>query len=711
MPENNIIESPFKPRARMLLQLGDQLIKNESIALVELVKNAYDADASKVTIIMSDIHDVKTGEITIRDDGWGMDLDTIINCWLEPGSDSKSQIVAKGKRSPKGRLPIGEKGIGRFGVHKLGHEIELVTKKATGKEYVVKIDWNQFLHSKYLNDVPVTIIERNIPEFFEDNSHGTIIRITHLNKSWTRGEVRGIKRTINSLSSPFESDDSFEAVLICKGHEDWLDGMINWQDIKKYALYHFKSTFENNGIISFKYDFMPWDTMSKLSSYTIEWNNNFSIDELDIKKKLINNYRFFLNSNGGFSLNENGNEVGLVKFEGYIFDRDAFVLKLGLSDKQGLKEYLDSNGGIRVYRDGLRVYDYGEVGNDWLNLDIRRVNQPGKKLSNNIILGAISLDRASSKSLIEKTNREGFIENQAYYLFKDAILHVINIVETLRFEDKSRIRAIYGPTSKSEPVLQVIGDLKKFVDEKIKETPIKNHINKYLLKIEDDYKLVCDNLLKAAGAGLNMSVIVHEVEKIIAEVSLVLKSEKASPRAINLVKHLSSLIDGYADIIRKSDQKAENIVRVIDNALFNTEYRLKAHGIEVECQYKEFLGTKIVRIARSLLIGAIMNIIDNAIYWLEQSRSDHKKFYVDITEDEKFLNIIFADNGTGFLLPTDTVIEPFVSAKPDGIGLGLHIANEILTAQKGMLKFPEFDDISIPEEYRNGAIISFCLRK
>lgn len=98
-------------------------------------------------------------------------------------------------------------------------------------------------------------------------------------------------------------------------------------------------------------------------------------------------------------------------------------------------------------------------------------------------------------------------------MFKDAILHVINIVETLRFEDKSRIRAIYGPTSKSEPVLQTIGDLKKFVDDKIKETPIRNHINKYLLKIEEDYKLVCDNLLKAAGAGLNMSVIVHEVEK------------------------------------------------------------------------------------------------------------------------------------------------------------------------------------------------------
>ena len=695
----------------MLLQLGDQLIKNESIALVELVKNAYDADASKVTIVMSNIHNIETGEIIIKDDGWGMDLDTILNCWLEPGSDSKSQIVAKGKRSPKGRLPIGEKGIGRFGVHKLGHEIELVTKTSTGKEYAVRIDWNQFLQSKYLNDVPVVVIERDVPENFIDSSHGTIIKITHLNKSWTRGEVRGIKRAINLLSSPFESDDSFETVLICNGHNDWVEGMIDWKDIKRYAIYHFKATLENNGITSFYYDFTPWDTMPKLSSYSIEWNNHLSENESNIKKKLINNFKYFINSDGDFSLNENGIEIGPVKFEGYIFDRDAFVLKLGLSDKQGLKEYLDTNGGVRVYRDGLRVYDYGEVGNDWLNLDIRRVNQPGKKLSNNIILGAISLDRASSKSLIEKTNREGFVENKAYHLFKDAILHVINIVETLRFEDKSRIRAIYGPTSKSEPVLQVIGDLKKFVDDKIKETPIKTRINKYLLKIEEDYKLVCDNLLKAAGAGLNMSVIVHEVEKIIAEVSLVLKSEKASTRAINLVEHLSSLIDGYADIIRKSDRKTENIVHVIDNALFNTEYRLKAHDIEVERQYKKFSGTKKVKISRSLFVGAIMNIIDNSIYWLEQSKCEHKKFYVGITEDDKFLNIIFADNGVGFLLPTDTVTEPFVSAKPDGIGLGLHIANEILVAQKGTLKFPEFDDVSIPLDYKNGAIIVFCLKK
>lgn len=712
MPKDNIIQSPFKPRARMLLQLGDQLIKNESVALIELVKNSYDADATCVDIILSNIDNKKNGQIIIKDNGWGMDLDTIINCWLEPGSDSKSKIVNEGKRSPKGRLPIGEKGIGRFGVHKLGSTIELITKKFEGKEYVVRINWNDFSHSKYLDDVPVSVIERDKPEIFIGDEHGTLIRINDLNKSWTRGEVRSIKRTINSLSSPFESNDGFEANLICIGHEDWLNDMIDWKDIKKYAMYHFKATLVGDSISFFEYDFLPWDSMPKISSYSIKWDSSLEKEKLDnIKLKYISESQYFEYGGKDFSLDEDDTEIGKVKFEGYIFDRDSFVLKLGVSDKQGFKEYLDSNGGIRIYRDGLRVYDYGEVGNDWLNLDIRRVNQPGKKISNNIILGAISLDRETSKSLIEKTNREGFVENKAYTLFRNSILHVLNIVETLRFEDKSLIRELYGPTAKSEPVLNIIGDLKKFVDEKIREVPIRNHINKYLLKIEADYKVVCDNLLKAAGAGLNMSVIVHEVEKIIAEVSLVLKKEKASDRAIHLVEHLSSLIDGYAEIIRKSDKKTENVIKIIDNSLFNTEYRLRAHGVQVDRSYQEYSGSTKIKASRSLLIGAIMNVIDNSIYWLEKSKRLDKKIYVGLYEDDSYINIIFADNGVGFLLPTDSITQPFVSAKQDGIGLGLHIANEVLLAQNGLIRFPDYDDLAIPADYKNGAIIVFSLKK
>ena len=106
-----------------------------------------------------------------------------------------------------------------------------------------------------------------------------------------------------------------------------------------------------------------------------------------------------------------------------------------------------------------------------------------------------------------------------------------------------------------------------------------------------------------------------------------------------------------------------------------------------------------------------MNIIDNSIYWLERKGHQSKKIYIGILDSDKYLNVIFADNGPGFLLPTETITEPFVSAKPDGIGLGLHIANEVMIAQKGFLSFPDFNDIEIPEEYKYGAILMFSLKK
>src|SRR5712671_4890100 len=141
----NSIDLSFKPRARLLLQLGDQLIKNESIALVELVKNSYDADATKTDIYMENVDDPEEGIIIIEDDGYGMNAEIVANVWMEPGSDFKSEKFAKKEGSPKfHRLPIGEKGIGRFGVHKLGNQIEMTTKKANSKEVYVKIDWTVF---------------------------------------------------------------------------------------------------------------------------------------------------------------------------------------------------------------------------------------------------------------------------------------------------------------------------------------------------------------------------------------------------------------------------------------------------------------------------------------------------------------------------------------------------------------------------------------
>ena len=678
------------------MQLGDQLIKNESIALVELVKNSYDADANRVDVYMENVDDPIKGVIIIEDDGYGMDADTVENVWMEPGSDFKTEKFINRELSPTfKRLPIGEKGIGRFGVHKLGNQIEMTTKKKGAKEVYVKIDWTVFNNYRYLEQVPVSIIERDTPRLFKGNKTGTSITISNLRKDWTRGVARNVKRTITAMVSPFESNDSFTAEFDVADKPGWFDELLEWKDIQEYSLYHFKVTIIGNKITEFKYSFVPWASMPKLEGREINLSNelvsNFiELENIDGKKFTLNDYK-----------------IGTV-----IFDRDSFVMRLGVSDKKGFKGYLDNNCGIRVFRDGMRIYDYGEPENDWLGLDLRRVNQPSKRLSNNIVLGAIYLSRGDSYDLIEKTNREGFVENAEYEAFKNSILHTLNIVETLRFSDKQKLREIYGPTPKSEPVLQVLGDLKDYVDKNIKETEVRKEIIKYLVKVEDDYKRINENLLKAAGAGLSMSVVIHEVEKIILEVTKVLKNDNASERAMNLVKHLSNLIDGYSEIIRKSTQTNEDIKEVLDQAITNTEYRCASHKVEIVRGFRKYQGKSKTKIARSLMIGTLMNLIDNSIYWLEKAGRKDKKIFFEISEEEEgYLTILVADNGTGFLLPTEEITEPFVSAKPGGIGLGLHIASEIMLAQKGKLTFPDWGDFELPKEFKNGAVIALSFKK
>lgn len=714
VPTSNDIEivAKFKPRARLLLQLGDQLIKNESIALLELAKNAYDADASKVDIIMIHPDSKEKGYIEIEDDGFGMTADVVENVWLEPGSSFKQEQYKERRITPKyNRLPIGEKGIGRFGAHKLGDLIEMTTKSANGNEVYVSIDWTKFAEQRYLEDVPIKIIKREHPQYFVNGKTGTRIVIRGFRKEWERGMARSVMRAITSMTSPFETMDSFLPIFKIIDKPGWFDGIMTWDKVCDYSLFQFDAVISGNTITAFSYGFTPWNTMTKLHERHIDISdpiaeNHLRITDDDENPVDLAKYK-----------------IGTIRFKGYIFDLDTFIMKMGVSDTNGFKSYLKSNGGVRVYRDGLRVYDYGEPENDWLALDFRRFQQPTKAISNNLIVGAVYLNRDKSSDLEEKTNREGFVSNDAYDAFKSAILHVVSLVETLRQTDKKKLKEIYGPTPKSEPVMSLLGEAQRYVDEKVLDSEVKTEIKKYLVKIERDYKLVTENLLKAAGAGLNMSVVIHEIEKIIYEVDKVLKAEKASDRALKLVQHLSSLIDGYADLIRRSEQTNESVFNIINQALFNTEYRLYTHEIIAVKKYQENSATKSIRckVARNLLIGAIMNLIDNSIYWLDQKAFKKKeenepfakKIYIDVVADDEFVHIIVADNGTGILLPTEEITEPFVTGKKNGagMGLGLHIASEILNAQGGKLSFPDSGDFDIPEEFEQGAIVDLSLKK
>lgn len=688
----------FKPRARLLLQLGDQLIKNEKVALLELIKNSYDADANNVQIKMENIENNTKGKITIVDDGEGMDIHTIENVWMEPGTDYKHKLYDKEIRSKKyHRLPLGEKGIGRFAVHKLGDVIELVSKKKDKPEIYAHIDWTKFGEDRYLEDVPVSFEERG-PEIFQGRKTGTRITVKRLRKNWTRGDFRDIYRSVNAMSSPFTKDDSFRTSIEID-NQDWIEGLMSWEELNQYALFNFYCELNGSYITKFNYEFSPWETMSKLKPRTVTEKDPY------LSKKL----RLY---DGNQKLDLDDHKIGKIKCQGLIFDLDSKVLRMGVSDIRGFRRYLAENGGVRVYRDGMRVFDYGEPENDWLGLDLRRVNLPSLKLSRNIVISAVTLDRYNSNDLSEKTNREGFVENKAYEKFRAAIIYVLNQVELLRNQDKDKIRLIYGPTPQSEPVLSSLAELKDLVDKRVTDKSLRDEINVYLIRIEKDYNEINHKLLTGAGAGLGLSVVIHEIEKIVGELKHVIKRSGTDERIIALVKHLSELIEGYSVLIRRSDQEKWKIKELIEQAIFNIEFRLEAHKITIIKRFQHYKKNDTIKCARNLIVSSIMNIIDNSIWWFNYAKIKNKRIYIDINDSiDGFISIIIADNGIGFTLPTEEIIKPFVSSKPDGMGLGLHITDEIMKAHGGQLNFPEEGDVELPVEFKKGAVVELMFKR
>lgn len=714
------VKKNFRPRARLLLQLGDQLIKNESIALLELVKNSYDADASKVKVIMRNVDEIDNGTIVIEDDGVGMDWNIIENVWLEPGSDYKEKLFNQNYVTPKfERTPIGEKGIGRFGVHKIGEKIEVITRCSKEKEYVISINWSDFNNTKYLKDAPVEIYERE-PAMFKGNKTGTRIEITALRNTWRRSIVRQVHRDLLAINSPFKSKDAIK-IEFDIDKKKWLEGLLEFDDIKKASLYYFDCKFSGQRIEKFKYEFKPWPNMSLLKARTITekdnyvkenkkmWRTEIEIDEKTKKKKKV--YKI---------INLSKYKIGNVSMRGYIFDRDPAILDMCITTgKSDLANYLDENGGVRIYRNELRVNEYGEPGNDWLGLDIERVNIPGRKISNNLILSAIDLKRNESTGLIEKTNREGFIENDALREFTYAVRYVLGMVETLRNIDKSLIREKYNTPKMAEPVIDSINDLKVVVNKKVKNENVRKELDANIAKVEKDYKEINETLITAAGAGLNLSFFVHEIEKGIDRLNLALQKEDASQKILDLSNHLAELVDGYTNIIRQSKQSEEKLTDILQGALFNNEFRFENHKIIINNNTAKYRGNTEIKCAKRLVLIASMNLIDNSIYWLAYKERQLKKveefkkrLYFDIIKDEPgYIKLLIADNAKGFTIPKDRLARPFMSEKDGGMGLGLHLTSEIMKAHHGRIEFPEWGDYDIPKEFKRGAVVVLTFPK
>lgn len=704
------MKESFSITPRIIAHLGEDLIKNESIALLELVKNSYDACATNC-IIDFNTNNEQLESLTITDDGVGMNLNIIKNVWLVIGTDFKHKRL---EPNCCGRFPLGEKGIGRLGIHKLGNKITLISKTIEDKEVCLSINWSTLNQAQKIDDFTIEIDENDIPVYFKNGKTGTRICIKSLKTTWDRRQVREVYRNLTSLNSPFSgTNDSFKVDI--RSNSNLFSGLATFEDIKDSGLYFGHCVMKGNLIEDFQYEFKPWSSLSKVDKGRKITKTNLNKEDLNIKgiKEVIDKNGKKKNVEYNIDLDEF--QIGDIEFDIIIYEMDAQIFNFVNAEKSSIKTYLKENGGVRVYRDDVRVYDYGERDNDWLGIDLKRVHKLGSNVSNNIILGSVKLKRSQSFGLKEKTNREGFIENNSYVALVNAVGYALSLIVRERNTDKTILTTLYKKNRVIEPVLSDLNDVIKLVKNKVPEKETKDEILKYLYRINEQYKEVKEVLIKSANAGLNLSVVIHEIEKQVAAlIGYATRGEKK--HIIDISLNLEKIIRGYSAMIRKSTIGETKLSSIVSTAIDNYSFRFSDHKIEVwnNCEG----NTLKAYLAEPETISMITNLLDNSIFWLCYARKDQRKISIYITDQIKEYNsIIISDNGPGFNIPTEVAIQPFITGKPHniGMGLGLHIVNEMMRAMKGQLLFLDQDEVILPETVRQNkidkAIIALCFPK
>ena len=699
------ISQPFRPRARVLQLLGDELIGSPRLAVFELVKNAYDADADRVFVRL-ELGPGAEPAITVVDDGEGMTLDLLKSVWLVPGDDHRRRQRDASQRSRRHhRLPLGEKGLGRFAVHKLGNRIRLTTRASGSDECVVDVRWSDLIDQTFLDEAPVRI-EVRPPEVFTEDRTGTWIEIRELRPpAWSRREVRGLCNQITSICSPFQQPGEFRATLQVPGNERWIEDLPDFAAILDRAIWRFSFRLDA-GRLDSQYDFREVAGFNLEGRTVSKEGDRLKLPPISgdgrMDKKVV--------ADAGTSRG-----IGPVSGEFHVFDRDREVLRR-LGDTRLLTNYLDENGGIRVYRDGIRVYNYGEQGDDWLGLDLRRVNVPTRRISRNIILGAVHLSLESSDDLVEKTNREGFVENDACGRLRRIVLGALGALEEERQIDKERLRQLAaGPRDGGgyrveKPIAALRRELAK---QNVADT-----FEPYVAKIEKDYFDMQETLLAAGMSGLNLAVIFHEVERGVRALHQVIVEGKDLAGAARQAQELMRVLDGFSTLLRRDSTRRHTARKLVAAAHRFNLLRFRHHRIrQLGAWLDEDAGFE-ASFSFGLVLGALNNLIDNALYWLRVKWPDvppagepsERRLFVGMSHDlDGGPAIVVADNAVSLQDDPEHLVRPFFTRKPQGMGLGLYYANLAMELSGGRLAFPTRQEVDVPAEL-DGAVVAMVFK-
>ena len=679
---------PFKMHPRVFSALGADLVTDDNVAIIELVKNSYDAMAQNVHIRFK--KDEAHGTILeIEDDGIGMSKKIIEEVWCIVGTPYKlkNSIV---KHAGANRRVSGSKGLGRLSTARLGNCLQMITQTNGGICWEVNIDWKQVALGNDISDSFVSCKVHNDRTLLSNS--GTLVRISALNSHWDDSKIHDLEENLSRLVSPFSNHSGFNICLSnCDASDDKIVNITPTEFLSdpKYQCFGEVDKFGNiSGI--YKFSNVGKETI-KEKNITISWEQIHTVHKFS----------------------ENEHSAGSAKCGPFSFDirvwdiapEDTSVISEYYNiEKRSVRQAIRFHNGISVYRDDILILPKSDKARDWFGLDLRRVGRVGKRLSTNQIVGYVEITAELNSKIGDTSDRERFISCPELNEFIAILMTVIVAIEDERENDKikedgkSSLVNLFDEINADELTEKVAAVLETSNDSSSIIPLIEKHNNTIKAASEKLQKrLVYYSRLASIGTLAHM--LIHEIRNQITVIG-------------NFLTHVKKIFTSSTDRkIRKKHSHSEESIQALDrlaeifsplasinyrNEKFETileeqiSYCINLHAAELTSRKIKWYFPKsktIVAVHPGDLCTILINLITNSMYWMSSVPEGKRSLDFVVKRIEKNRALVrVVDTGPGIVGDEiEEIFLPGVTKRPYGIGMGLTVASEIVAAYEGKL--------------------------
>jgi signal transduction histidine kinase len=679
---------PFRIHPRVFAALGADLVTNDVVAVIELVKNSYDAFAQDVWIRFRD--DPSLGVfLEIEDNGGGMTWDIIKETWCLVATPFKelSPVVTQGDKK---RRVAGEKGLGRLSAARLGNRLHMLTQAPGSPCWEVEVDWAAISEKE---DLSKSIVEcRQYPEESPFRISGTRIRIFDLKGPWDDNHISDLEDNLARLITPFSDLGEFKITLSGFDTHDVEAVAIESPEFLSKPKYCIKGEVDEGGNVEGTYRFLSIPgRRHRTRKVRLSWEQVYDL----IQDRTQFTYSPDSSHCGSFSF-----EIRAWDISGDDTEEIAEHFNL---QKSHVRKAIRAHKGISIYRDGILVLPKSDSARDWLGLDLRRVSKVGTRLSTSQVVGYVSISAEKNPKIRDTSDRERLASCIEVAEFEEILKAVIALLENERDEDRTKpdrerpVDSLFEGLS-AESLLADMANLSEEGGDLAEAIPL---IRDFSTSLDSARKTIEERFVyysRLATVGTIAHMLVHEIRNRttafgsfleVAETRLgpfrqneVSEAFRSADSAVDALERLADVFAPLASRSFKRGRRQSVLERQIMDCLALNRGEMEKKQILSQMPSSETL----VAVDPGELDAILLNLISNAIYWLGEVPKDDRKLVFDVVPDHQNqrVRVWVRDTGPGISSEyVEKVFWPGVTKKPGGIGMGLTVAAELVAAYGG----------------------------